>query len=248
MENSKQHSAVSIVEKNPVYLLAGGNSSRKKTESLIRFTLHRMTKKNNPRIAYIGTASKDNQVFLKNMSEFFRKTASATTQLVPLSQKNDSTQRAKEILSDTDIIFLGGGDVEAGIQVLNERRLDVFLRKLHKQGMPFLGISAGSIMLCKEWVHWNNRSLGKTVHLFPCLGIVDILCDTHDENADWEELKSALMLEKNGKCGYGIPADAAICAEKNKIVAFGRNVFCFQRHGESIKRLPDIPAQIISTL
>ena len=116
----------------------------------------------------------------------------------------------QKILEAADVIFISGGDVELGMQTLAKRKLDTFLRALYRHGKPFFGISAGSIMLAREWVRWRDPEDVTTAELFPCLGLADILCDTHDEKSGWEELQAALALKKNGTLGYGIATGTGV--------------------------------------
>ena len=62
--------------------------------------------------------------------------------------------------------------------------------------------------MAKEWVRWRNPNDDSTAVLFPCLGLVPIICDTHAEEDDWEELKTALQLKGAGTHGYGITSGA----------------------------------------
>ena len=97
-----------------------------------------------------------------------------------------------------------------GMQILAEKNLVVFLQGLYKQGKLFFGASAGSIMLAGEWVRWRDPHDDSTAELFPCLGLTPIICDTHAEDDDWTELKTALKLRRNNAQGYGIPAGACL--------------------------------------
>ncbi len=70
------------------------------------------------------------------------------------------------------------------------RNLDLtsYLRELAEQGKPFIGLSAGSIMLARSWVRWPDSDEEGSAEVFPCLGVAPVYCDTHDEEAGWEEL------------------------------------------------------------
>ena len=47
---------------------------------------------------------------------------------------------------------MSGGDVEAGMKVLEEKGLTEFFVELFKRGKLFFGASAGSIILARKWV------------------------------------------------------------------------------------------------
>jgi len=76
--------------------------------------------------------------------------------LAALASKKADVDKAKAILESSDIIYISGGDVEHGMQVLADKNLTDFIVGLYKQGKPFFGISAGSIMLAREWIRWTN--------------------------------------------------------------------------------------------
>ena len=66
-------------------------------------------------------------------------------------------------------------------------------------------------MLAREWVRWQNPNDDTTANLFPCMGFVDLLCDTHDEGDHWEELRMAVKLSHPGTLGYGLRSGTGLC-------------------------------------
>ena len=123
---------------------------------------------------------------------------------VVIASRNANLQKAKEILKNADAVFISGGWVEAGMQALKEKNMVEFFQDLVRQGKLFIGGSAGSIIIAKEWVRWRNPKDDSSAELFPCLGLVPFICDTHAETDEWVELKTALQLEKDDVIGYGI--------------------------------------------
>ena len=113
---------------------------------------------------------------------------------------------AKSCLDSANAIFISGGDVERGMTVLNRLGLCPYLRALAKQGKPFIGLSAGSIMLARSWIRWKDPRDDASAELFPCLGLAPVCCDTHDEEAGWAELHALLRLLPAGSEGWGIPS------------------------------------------
>ncbi len=99
------------------------------------------------------------------------------------------------------MVFISGGDVEAGMEVLEERQILPFLRELFERGKPFFGSSAGSIMLGRQWVRWEDPDDDATANLFPCMGFAPIVCDTHGEAEGWEELRALLRLTPGRHAG-----------------------------------------------
>ena len=110
------------------------------------------------------------------------------------------------------------------------------LRQLYQAGKPFFGISAGSIMLAREWVRWQNPNDDGTADLFPCMGFADLLCDTHGEGDRWEELQMAVKLSHPGSVGYGIRSGAGLCLQPDgTLEVIGGEVDTFYNEGGLVK-------------
>ena len=107
-------------------------------------------------------------------------------------------------------VFLAGGDVDAGMQVLTDGGLVPLLHDAHERGAVFFGMSAGSIMMGRSWVRWSDPADDRSAVLFPCLGIAPVTVDTHAEADDWEELRIAVRLMGPGGIGYGIPGGGTL--------------------------------------
>ena len=153
-----------------------------------------------------------------------------------LSSEKADIKKAKDILESSDIVYISGGDVEHGMQVLAEKNMVDFLVGLYRQGKPFFGISAGSIMLAKEWIRWRDPDDDTTAEVFPCLGMAPVICDTHGEQDGWEELQALLKLEKDNTTGYGIVSGTAIKVfPDGKIEALGGAVHQYTKINGKVK-------------
>jgi peptidase E len=226
------------VEK-PVYLIAGRGDG-KSFKSTIK-TILKDTGKTQPTIAYVGAASGDNWPFYLMVSAMIKKAEDCQIRRVLLAARKADLNEARTVLESADAIFVSGGDVEAGMQVLEEKNMARFLIDLFKRGKVFLGVSAGSIMLAREWVRWRDPEDDSTTELFPCLGIAPVMCDTHAEADDWEELKAALKLKEQGAQGYGIPSGSCLKVYPDgRVEALGGPVARFLKRGNSIVRQPEL--------
>jgi peptidase E len=165
-----------------------------------------------PRVAYIGTANQDSMPFFTMIKALLQGAGAGQVDLVKLARRGASVAEAQSILSAADVIFLSGGEVEDGIAGLAKAGLVPMLHDLFSQGRLFIGVSAGSIMMGSHWVRWAKPDDDVTAELFPCLGLVPAVFDTHAEDEDWHELKTALRLLGPGSQGYGIPSGGVISA------------------------------------
>jgi peptidase E len=191
----------------PVYLFAGG---RGKTIFSSFSEVGKVIKsigKKKPDIALVGVASlKDNWLISIIMAALIKSGCKCRVHRVLIARPNADVEKAKEVLRKADAVFMGGGDAEVGMQILKEKNMVGFFRELAAQGKLFIGVSAGTILMCKGWVRWRDPDDDATAELYPCLGLVPLICDTHAEGDDWVELKAALQLEGEGATGYGIPS------------------------------------------
>ena len=169
-----------------------------------------------PSIAYVGAASGDSQPFFSMISGHLRRCGAGRVTLASLASGRGKLEKTRAILESDDMVFISGGDVEAGMEVLEERQILPFLRELFERGKPFFGSSAGSIMLGRQWVRWEDPDDDATASLFPCMGFAPIVCDTHGEAEEWEELRGLLRLTPEGTLGYGIPTGAGLCVSPGR--------------------------------
>jgi peptidase E len=228
-------------EIKPVYLLGGGWSANRRANDLLVREVFRESGKKTPSVGYVGAASNDDEGFFNRLAGMFRENGAGEVKHALLAPDNADISRAKTILKQSDMIYISGGDVDKGMQMLKEKEMVNFLAELYQEGKPFFGLSAGSIMLAKEWVRWRNPDDDTTAEVFPCLGLAPVLCDTHDEEGGWEELKALLMLEKDGATGYGIATGTALRVfPDGRVEALGGAVHQYVRRGGKVKRISDV--------
>jgi peptidase E len=222
----------------PVYLLAGGRGGNRKKEGVILQQMFREYAVPSPSVAYVGTASGDSKTFFSFITGAFKKAGAGKVTLAVMTPKKADLKKAADILESADVIFISGGDVEAGMDILEQKNMVKFLRDLYRQGKPFFGISAGAIMLAREWVRWPDPDDDSSAEVFPCLDIAPVICDTHAEDDDWEELKALIALEKEGVKGYGIPSGGTIKVHPDgKVEAFGDAIAQYIKRGGKVTRL-----------
>ena len=226
--------------RKPVYLLAGGKRGAKRPDPILE-TVFRESGKLAPSVAYIGAATGDDRNFFRFIASGFKAAGAGEVKLVPLAGKTCSSAEAKKILQNADVVFLSGGDVEAGMNVINHHHLQDYLFGLYQEGKLFFGLSAGSIMLGLEWIRWRNPEDDTSAELFPCLGIASVICDTHAEEDNWMEIKALLRLKAEGARGYGIPTGTALkVAPDGQLTALGGAIPCFIRKGSLVEYEGDI--------
>lgn len=224
--------------KKPLYLLAG--RGEKVPDPLIA-AVFRENGVASPTIAYVGTANGDDPAFLRRMTAAFCQSGAGRVNHAVITPRDADIAKARALLESADIVFISGGDVDLGMRRLAEKGMIPFLLRLYGHGKPFFGSSAGSIMLASEWVRWRDPDEDATAELFPCLGMAPLLCDAHDEEGDWQELKTALKLRQESVTGYGIASGRAIkIYPDGRVEAVGGAVHRYLRQGMGMEQLPDL--------
>jgi dipeptidase E len=194
-----------------------------------------------PVVAYVGTAHGDDRGFFGFMAKYLFEAGAAEVNHALICPEKADLKKAQETLSSADMVYVGGGDVDEGIRILEKKNMVGYLRGLYENGKLFFGVSAGAIMLAKKWVRWRNPDDDSTAELFPCLGVASIICDTHSEQDGWEELKMALKLAEEGEKGYGIVSGTALKVyPAGEVQAIGGAVHQFIHQKGKVTRLSDI--------
>jgi hypothetical protein len=229
-----------------IHLIGGGPGAILMTRRHLKRALHGLKK---PLVAYVGAASNDNLGFQKMLAGMFIGTG-ARVEGVKLARKNASAATARRLLDDCDVVFMSGGDVEHGMNIVRERGVDEDLRRLARGGKRFLCISAGSIMTCRRWVRFPGDDDARA-EPFDCLGIAPLDMDAHSEDDGWSELRVLVRLvgkREPKTIGYGVPSKGCLEVQLDgdgeaELRAHGAPVARFGvAKGEVVERAPLAPA------
>jgi peptidase E len=169
-----------------------------------------------PLVAYVGVASSDNAGFFAMVRGGLALTK-GRMKLAKIASPRASISEARSLLEAADLVFVSGGDVELGMKILHDRDLASTLQSLARAGKPMFGISAGSLLLGREWVRFPDEEDEGSAELFPCLGIAPVHVDAHDEEGEWGELRTLLrLLHRRGDedpVGYGLTRKGGLRVE-----------------------------------
>jgi peptidase E len=217
MPRDASRDSVRIVSRGAVYLAGGGPGTLLAMRRHFKAALE-ATGVARPLVAYVGAASDDDAGFFTMIRAGLAPRA-ARMRLAKLASPGAKASEARALLEDCDLVFISGGDVDHGMRILHERDVAPSLRRLASHGKPMFGISAGSLMLAREWVRFEGEKEDQPVP-FPCLGVVPFYVDAHSEDDDWEELRILLGLVAargevgggagGGAIGYGLTRKGAL--------------------------------------
>lgn len=225
----------------PIYLLAGGPGAKRESPDPILQMAFRELGKTKPSVAYIGAAHGDSLMFFLFIKRLIAAAGAGKVELVPLVKKKNKMEKAQSIIQSADCIFVSGGDVDEGMHVLTERSVVPLIKKRYNEGALIIGVSAGSIMLAKQWINWPDENDEGSAELFPCMNIAPVLCDTHGEEDKWNELHSLVRLTAGDQIGYGIPSGGAMRISRDgTIEAIRMPLYRIERRGGKIARINDL--------
>ena len=227
----------------PIYLLAGGPGAKRQSPDTILQMALRELGKTKPSVAYIGAAHGDSLMFYLFIKRLIVAAGAGKVELVPLAKKKSNIAEAQLIIQSSDCIFVSGGDVSEGMRVLTEKSVIPLIKKRYDEGALIIGVSAGSIMLAKQWINWPDENDEASAELFPCMNIAPVLCDTHGEEDKWNELHSLLRLTDGDQIGYGIPSGGALrISTDGAVEAISLPLYRIERKGGDIARINDLTA------
>jgi len=225
----------------PIYLLAGGPGAKRQSPDPILQMALRELGKTKPSVAYIGAAHGDSLTFYLFIKRLIVAAGAGKVELVPLVKKKSNIEEAQSIIQTADCIFVSGGDVSEGMRVLTERSVVPLIKKRYNEGALIIGVSAGSIMLAKQWIDWPDENNEASAELFPCMNIAPVLCDTHGETDEWNELHSLLRLIDGDQIGYGIPSGGAMrISIDGAVEAIRMPLYRIELRGGKIARINDL--------
>ena len=227
----------------PIYLLAGGRGAKRESPDPILQMALRELGKTKPSVSYIGAAHGDSLMFFLFIKRQITAAGAGKVELVPLAKKKSNMEKAQSIIESADCIFVSGGDVAEGMRVLTEKSVVPLIKKRYNEGALIIGVSAGSIMLAKQWINWPDENDEASAELFPCMNIAPVLCDTHGEEDKWDELHSLLRLTADDQIGYGIPSGGAMrISSDGTVEAISMPLYRIERKGDKIVPINDLAA------
>jgi dipeptidase E len=161
-----------------IVVIGGGEIRTRGTAPIDRQTI-RLSKKKNPKLLFIPTASSDSERYWKRVQEYFGKFLKCRTDVLFLIKEQPSKEHIRRKLLSADIIYVGGGNTLQMMRVWRRLGVDKLLKSAYENGTVLSGISAGSICWFesghsdsmsfynpRKWKYTNVRGLGliKGIH------------------------------------------------------------------------------------
>jgi peptidase E len=175
----------------------------------------RLTRRDAPAALYVGAANGDDEAFGAALCALLGAAGAAEVFWPKLAKRRREAGAARKALERVDFVLVGGGDVEAGMDVLSRAELVDPLRAAAARGVVFAGMSAGAIMLGERWIRWPGEAAADDeAETFACLALAPCSVDTHGEGDEWRETRSfvAVRARELGRKAraYGVPSGGAL--------------------------------------
>lgn len=176
-----------------------------------------LTKKENPGICYLPTASGDNPDNIKYWGRICNTLQLDTLILKVWVSSSEKNQSFEEILLSSDAIVVGGGNTLNMLGIWKAQGIDTILEKALKNGIILSGGSAGSIC----WFQ-NGISDSRPVNLSVVkgLGFLPYSNCPHYSQESRKDLYQQMIKDGELNSGYTIDELAGILFKNGKAVKF----------------------------
>jgi len=184
-------------------------------------------------IAFIPFAMYDRKAYAAKTCERFRSMGWELTSAHDVSNPQRLVQRA-------DAIFVGGGNTFRLLKGLYDADLLEIIRLRVREGVPYLGSSAGSIVVCPSLKTTKDMPVVAPPS-FEALGLVDFQISPHYLDPDpssthmgeTQEERIRQFLEENGETVVGLREGAMLRVEGESVTLKGSTAARIFRGGEA---------------
>ena len=203
-----------------IIAIGGGGFGANPGQGVIENYILKQTKKKNPRICFIPTATGDNEAYKVNFYSTFTNLNCYPSHLDFFKRTPD----LNELILNQDAIFVGGGNTKSMLAVWKEWGLDKILKKAYLNGTVMSGVSAGAICWFQNGI---TDSWASNLKMMPCLNFVKGTCCPHyDEEPERKPAVEKLLLTNKIKNVYAVDGGAALHIKDEKVfksVIFKKN-------------------------
>lgn len=126
-----------------IVAIGGGEIKYGETEKIDKYIVS-LSNKENPRLLFIPTASRDAEGYIQVVKEKYGQLGCTVDDLCVVTNTYEDSCIREKILG-SDIIYVGGGDTVRMMEKWKEHKIDVYLKEAYDKGIVLSGLSAGSI-------------------------------------------------------------------------------------------------------
>lgn len=131
----------------------------------------KQSKKKNPKLLFLGTASNYSESYFKVVQKHFSKLGCKVNNLRLIKDELSHKEIEKQILF-SDIIYVGGGNIEQLLTTWSKFNLKIVFEKAYQQNIILAGLSAGAMCWFKYCDNQEQVSKNEQWNVFPGLNII----------------------------------------------------------------------------
>ena len=155
----------------------------------------------NKRITFIPTASvpEEYKAYVTNDRKAFEKLGIIIEEL---NISNTGTSQIEQVIKKNDFIYISGGNTFYLLQELKTSGADKIILKEIKKGKPYIGASAGSIIMSKniEYVEkMDDKVKAKNLDDYNALNVVAFYTLPHHTNEPFKKSVEEIMVDYKDK-------------------------------------------------
>ena len=203
-----------------IIAIGGGGFGANPGQGIIEKYILKQTKKKNPKICFIPTATGDNEAYKVHYYSTFTNLDCCPSHLDFFKRTPD----LNDLILNQDAIFVGGGNTKSMLAVWREWGLDKILKKAYLNGTVMSGVSAGAICWFQNGI---TDSWASNLKMMPCLNFIKGTCCPHyDEEPERKPTVKNFLLRNKVKNVYAVDGGAALHIKDEKIfksVIFKKN-------------------------
>ena len=193
-----------MTKERNIIAIGGGGFGRNPGEGIIEEYILKQTRKKKPNICFIPTATGDHDSYKVNYYETFSKLNCYPVHLDLFKRTPD----LKQLISEQDAIFVGGGNTKSMLAVWKEWQLDKVLKQAYQAGTIMSGVSAGAICWFQNGI---TDSWSSSLKVMPCLNFIKGTCCPHyDEEPERKPMVKKLLIANKYKNIFAIDGGAAL--------------------------------------
>lgn len=165
----------------------------------------RLSNKRNPKLLFIGTASKENSYYFQAIYEIYHNLGCKVKELKIVKEEVTKKQIENAIL-DSDIIYIGGGNTSFMLKEWRKYSIQEILKKAHEKGIVIAGYSAGSYSMFAY-----NYELIKGMNFIPAIN-----CVHYDKKSKEKKQEFKKNIREKEKIGIALDNGVALEIIGNK--------------------------------
>lgn len=187
-----------------IIAVGGGRYSDGEIKNILEY-IASCAKKENPSVLFLPTAGFDDIEGDEDIRDIFLGCGCSFDYLF-LTDKALTKEDIREKILSSDVIYVGGGNVEFMMNTWNETGASDILREAYEKGIVMSGYSAGAVCWFTEG--YDDCGPDRSFIFCDCLGILPYSACPHFEGNGWYNFKDEI--KNRPFSGMGIENGAAL--------------------------------------